>query len=60
MKSQYITAQQVSTSLGVSKSKAYMILKQLNSELKELGYITISGKCPMQYFKKKYYGFEEE
>lgn len=60
MKTQLITATQVATTLGISKSKAYLILKELNKELKEMGYITISGKCPIEYFKKKYYGFVEE
>ena len=24
----------------------------------ECGYITVSGKCPVQYFKKKFYGLQ--
>ncbi|WPC42788.1 transcriptional regulator [Clostridium sp. JS66] len=41
--------------LGVSKSKAYKIIQQLNKELKEKGYITIAGRIPIKYFKEKYY-----
>ncbi|MFI3254502.1 MAG: ICEBs1 excisionase [Eubacteriales bacterium] len=60
MKMQYMTAQDVSTAMGISRSKAYQIIKSLNEELKEMGYITVAGKCPIQFFKKKYYGFGEE
>lgn len=41
--------------LGVSSSKAYKIIQQLNKELKEKGYITIAGRVPIKYFKEKYY-----
>ena len=58
MRTQYITVNEVSSALGISKSKAYQIIRSMNRELKEMGYITISGKCPMQYFKKKFYGFQ--
>ena len=58
MKAQYITVDEVSKALGISRSKAYQIIRNLNKELKDMGYITISGKCPMQYFKQKFYGFQ--
>lgn len=41
--------------LGISESKAYKIIQQLNKELKEKGYITIAGRVPAKYFKEKYY-----
>lgn len=41
--------------LGISESKAYKIIQQLNKELKEKGYITIAGRVPVKYFKEKYY-----
>lgn len=41
--------------LGISTSKAYKIIQQLNKELKERGYITIAGRVPAKYFKEKYY-----
>ncbi|WP_035294615.1 transcriptional regulator [Clostridium sp. KNHs214] len=41
--------------LGISESKAYKIIQQLNKELKEKGYITIAGRVPIKYFKEKYY-----
>ena len=43
--------------MGVSRTKAYQIGRDMNKELRAMGYITIAGKCPVQYFKQKFYGF---
>ena len=43
--------------LGVSKSKAYQILRQLNKSLTEEGYTTIAGKIPRPYWQTKFYGY---
>jgi hypothetical protein len=32
--------------MGVSRSKAYQIVRGMNRELKERGYITVVGRCP--------------
>lgn len=58
MQTQYITAKEVAIALGISVGKAYKIIRQLNDELKKEGYITVAGKCSLQYFKEKVYGFE--
>lgn len=58
MKAQFITANEVADIMGVSRTKAYQIVRSMNSELKQKGYITISGKCPIQYFKQKFYGLQ--
>ena len=60
MKTQYVTADELVETLGVSKGKAYQIIRQLNEELAEQGYIRIAGKCPRKYFEKKYYGYSFE
>lgn len=52
----YLTAMDVSELLGVSRSKAYQIIKSLNVELAEKGYIVLSGKVPTKYLQEKYYG----
>lgn len=59
MKKQYLTAKEISEAMGVSESKAYGIIRELNKELRAEGYLTVSGKVPMAFFKKKYFGFEE-
>ena len=43
----------VASELGVSKSYAYKIVKRLNDELKEMGYLTISGRISRKYFMEK-------
>lgn len=59
MKKQYLTAKEISEAIGVSESKAYGIIRELNKELRTEGYLTVSGKVPVAFFKKKYFGFEE-
>lgn len=59
MAKQYMTADEVSKVAGVCKGTAYRLIREMNQELKEEGYLTIAGKVPTAYFKKKYYGFEE-
>ena len=56
MKAQFITANEVAEVMGISRSKAYQIVRTLNRELKDMGYITIAGKCPIQFFEQKFYG----
>lgn len=52
----YYTASEVSKLLGVSVATSYRIIKKLNSELEEQGYIVIAGKLPIKYFEQRYYG----
>lgn len=58
MKKQYMTAQEVSETLGVSLGKAYAIIRQLNAELSEKGYITVAGKVSRVFFQEKCYGIK--
>ena len=60
MRAQFITADEVKDILGVSRSKAYQIVQAMNRELKSEGYITIAGKCPIQFFEHKFYGLQVE
>ena len=52
---EFYTAQEVATMLGVSKTSAYRVIKRLNAELDEKGYITITGKISKRYFLEKSY-----
>ena len=56
MRAQFITAAEVAEIMGVSRTKAYQIVRDMNRELRSMGYITVSGKCPVQSFEKKFYG----
>lgn len=51
----FISVQEVAEELGVSKSYAYRVVKQLNEELKQQGYLTVAGRVNVQYFHKKVY-----
>lgn len=54
----YITANEIMGILGIGRSKAYEVVRQLNEELEKDGYNVIKGKVPVRYFQKKYYGCE--
>jgi len=43
----------VARELGISKSHAYKIIQKLNAELKEKGFLTISGRVNRKYFMEK-------
>lgn len=46
----------VVAALGVSKSTAYQVIRRLNQELEEAGYITVRGKISRAYFEERTYG----
>ena len=52
----YYSANEIATMLGISMGKAYKILREMNEELSAKGFLTISGKVPVAYFKEKWYG----
>ena len=49
----FMRVDDVANELGVSKSYAYKIVKRLNDELKEMGYLTISGRISRKFFMEK-------
>lgn len=51
----YLTVTDVKHILGISASKAYVIIRQLNDQLKSKGYIVIAGRIPKKYFMERYY-----
>lgn len=57
-KTYMVTAQNVVDMLGVSKGHANKIIRQLNKELEDNGYIVVSGKIPKAYWDKKFYGYQ--
>lgn len=59
-KQNMMTAKDVATVLGVSIGTAYKVIRKLNHELEENGYIIVSGKIPKAYWEKKFYGINEE
>lgn len=53
----YYNAEDVAQMLGVSVGHSYKIIKRLNDELKENGFLTVAGKVPIRYFEKRCYGY---
>ncbi len=53
---QFIGAKEVADILGVSESKAYSVIRGLNKELKEKGFITIQGRVSRVFFQERCYG----
>lgn len=51
-----MTVDDVMSELGVKRSKAYSILKELNEELVKDGYKSVRGKIPRPYWETKFYG----
>ena len=57
MRTNYMmTVDDVMEELGVKRSKAYSILKQLNNELAKEGYVAVRGKIPRPYWETRFYG----
>lgn len=52
----YFTANEISEMLGVSRAKAYRIVKDLNEELAAKNYIVVPGRIPRKFFAERYYG----
>ena len=60
MNNKFIRAEEVAQEISVSKPYAYKLIKRLNDELKEKGFITISGRVNRQYFNERLYGMGRE
>ena len=57
MRAQFITASEVAEIMGISRSKAYQIVREMNRELKSQGYLTRSPEnAPPSISKQKFYG----
>ena len=49
----FMTVEEVATELRVSKSKAYQVVRELNTELQKQGYMTVAGRVNTTFFHKK-------
>ena len=48
IKVSYITANEIMEILGIGRSKAYDIVREMNQELENAGYNVIKGKVPVR------------
>lgn len=55
MEKTYLDVNDVMSITGVKQSKAYQIIRKLNVELTEKGYIVIAGQVSKKFFYEKYY-----
>ncbi len=49
----FLTVEEVAAKMSVSKSYAYKIVRQLNREMEQLGWITVRGRVNANYFRKR-------
>lgn len=60
MENTFIRAEDVAKELDVSKPYAYKIIKKLNTELEEKGFLTVPGRISRDYFLERFYGIGKE
>ena len=58
MENQFMRVDEVAKELGISRSYAYKLIRQLNQELKERGFLTIAGRINRDYLKERLYTAE--
>jgi len=56
----FITVKEVSEALQVSNQQSYKIIRTMNEELKEKGYLVVRGRVDRRYFLKHFYGTNGE
>ena len=56
----FMRADEVAKELDISKSFAYKLIRQLNQELRERGFLTIAGRVNRDYFKERIYTKKRE
>ena len=50
---------EVAKELEVSDSYAYRLIRQLNAELEQKGFVVVKGKISRKYFEERVYGMNE-
>lgn len=59
MNEKFLEVGDVMQILGISRSAAYKLMRQINSELEKKGYIVIRGKVSRKYFGERIYGMSD-
>ena len=55
----FVEAEEMAEALGISKPYAYKLMREMNAELKQKGFLTIPGRVSRRYFEEKFYGLGE-
>ena len=56
MAKQFYTAQDLSELLSVSESKSYSLIRTMNDELQQQGFLVVKGRIPAAYVEKRFFG----
>lgn len=56
----FLRANEVKDILNVSQAMGYKVIRQLNSELKEKGFLTLQGRIPLEYLCERFMIDEDE
>ena len=51
---QLISHKEIMEMFNIGKSKAYLIIHQLNHELEELGFLVVRGRVPYNYVVERF------
>lgn len=60
MENSFIRAEEVARELDISKAYAYRLIRQMNEELAQKGFLTVPGRVSRQYFRERFYGLRKE
>ncbi|RVU54651.1 transcriptional regulator [Anaerosphaera multitolerans] len=55
-----IKVEDVAEILNISLSMSYKVMAEVNRELKQKGFMTIRGRVPEEYIRKRYNLLDEE
>ena len=55
MENSFMRVEEVARELGVSRSFAYRVIRQMNQELQSRGFLTIAGRVHRDYFRERFY-----
>ena len=55
----FISVKEICKTLSVSESKAYSIVRDLNKELSDKGYMILPGRVSRRYFEERFYGINQ-
>ena len=58
-KIEMIRAEEVAERLGISRTSAYTVIKELNRELADKGYMTVTGRVSKDHFEQRYFGWKD-
>lgn len=56
MSKQVYGAKDLGELLGVSESKAYELIRIMNTELQQKGFLTLRGRVPVAYVNERFFG----